>query len=120
MHVNSEPAKVQNFNFVCPSLFFISSDIDCRNFEKNHFHNVWCLHRNLLLPRADMRKLTAYGLFQGALVSRGHDWRWGDQDGNLIIITRDFQLAKNCLNILYLIFNTQSVVKQMSSLMQQN
>lgn len=27
------------------------------------------------------RKVEARGIFPGAEVVRGHDWRWGDQDG---------------------------------------
>jgi E3 ubiquitin-protein ligase mind-bomb len=31
--------------------------------------------------RADSERLTAKGMFVGAVVVRGHDWNWNDQDG---------------------------------------
>ena len=32
-------------------------------------------------PRASSERVAVKGLFPGALVVRGHNWRWGDQDG---------------------------------------
>ena len=34
-----------------------------------------------LPPRKSSKRLTAKGLFPDAKVLRGHDWLWGDQDG---------------------------------------
>ena len=37
--------------------------------------------RTRVSPRMDARRVVAKGLFPGAVVVRGCDWRWNDQDG---------------------------------------
>jgi len=34
-------------------------------------------------PRSDSHKVEAMGIYEGATIVRGPDWRWGDQDGKL-------------------------------------
>ncbi len=38
-------------------------------------------YRVVIPPRETDTRVQAKGLFPNALVSRGHDWIWGDQDG---------------------------------------
>lgn len=37
-------------------------------------------------PRADAVRLEAKGIFPGAEVVRGHNWKFGDQDGVLLSV----------------------------------
>ena len=39
------------------------------------------LYRTRVTLRARARRLEACGIFSGAEVVRGRDWRWKDQDG---------------------------------------
>ena len=39
------------------------------------------LHRVLVPARSGGRRVKAKGFFKGAVVSRGKDWSWDDQDG---------------------------------------
>jgi len=34
-----------------------------------------------MMSRFRFKRQVAHGLFPGAAVARGHDWRWKDQDG---------------------------------------
>lgn len=34
-----------------------------------------------LTPRSKESKIVLRGIFPGAIVQRGHDWKWGNQDG---------------------------------------
>ena len=38
-------------------------------------------YRTMIPPRALSKRLQARGMFPGAHIVRGHDWRWGNQDG---------------------------------------
>ena len=42
--------------------------------------------RILVPPRKNARKVVAKGLFPNAIVVRGHDWKWEDQDGTYVCI----------------------------------
>ena len=42
--------------------------------------------RTRLRPRSVASHVMAYGIFPGAVVERGMDWRWGDQDGECIFM----------------------------------
>lgn len=42
---------------------------------------VLLLSRTKVRCRYQSRRVPARGVFQGARVVRGHDWRWNDQDG---------------------------------------
>ncbi len=42
---------------------------------------VFSLCRKILLPRLGAHKVEAKGIFVGAQVVRGRDWKWGPQDG---------------------------------------
>lgn len=43
---------------------------------------LWfCIHRTRVECRYLSHCVPARGVFPGATVIRGHDWRWGDQDG---------------------------------------
>lgn len=35
----------------------------------------------VLPPRRNSRKIDSYGIFREAMVKRGKDWIWGNQDG---------------------------------------
>ena len=43
------------------------------------YHHVMC--RTKVECRYTSRRVPARGVFPGATVVRGHDWRWSDQDG---------------------------------------
>ena len=40
-----------------------------------------CAHSVVLPTRESSQKICAKGFFANAMVVRGHDWLWGDQDG---------------------------------------
>ena len=49
-------------------------------------------------PRAESRSLPAQGLFVGAEVVRGVDWRWKDQDGDLKLCMYVYGSAKSSMH----------------------
>ena len=56
--------------------------------------------------RESSKKVLAKGFFQDAEVVRGHDWLWGDQDGekttyNLVLVFSMF--------VIFLLLNMQAV-----------
>lgn len=46
-------------------------------------HAVTCIYSSRLGGRMLTRRVMSQGMFPGAVVVRGADWRWGDQDGQL-------------------------------------
>ena len=43
----------------------------------------YCRQKVLLAARFESKKIAARGIFPGAQVVRGVDWRWGGQDGTV-------------------------------------
>ena len=48
----------------------------------------------MVSPRVDARQVEAKGIFSGAEVVRGHNWKYGDQDGEgencSVLLFRDY------------------------------
>ena len=65
--VSSEPANMYMYTYNVTVTLYVC-----------WFH---CKHRVKVLPRYISRAVTARGIFPGAVVVRGVDWRWADQDG---------------------------------------
>ena len=56
------------------------------------FHKCLGFSSRVLVPmRYNCKNIATRGIFAGAVVVRGHDWRWRDQDGRTLI----FVLAKS-------------------------
>ena len=47
-----------------------------------HIVYVLCMRCSVRVPvRSTSRKVESLGIFPGATVVRGRDWKWGNQDG---------------------------------------
>lgn len=63
-----------------------------------------------LTPRCNEFKVLVKGIFTGALVQRGHDWKWGNQDGGEG--NEHFEKQIYIFLIFFLLFKGQLVMSQ--------
>ena len=80
----SEPIFFQMQNSDCSVDLYV-----CKSVAKIRVPNLLYLavsFRAPVPPRNESRKVEAMGIYPGATVIRGPDWRWGDQDGKLHLL----------------------------------
>ena len=77
-----------------------------------YFSAATC-YRVRVPPRCDAQRVELRGLFPGALVTRGRDWRWGNQDGELMPtdVYLSFKWYEACYMYILLLTNTGGVGK---------
>ena len=68
---------------ICNLTYFLLPGVVTFSYHIIQFYMY--LHRVPVPARSGGRRVKAKGFFKGAVVSRGKDWSWDDQDGRFLL-----------------------------------